>query len=167
MSIIIHIILFCILVTCHLSLFNNRKNGWMLQQSNKSQYMKLMMSSVKRWVEIDLMVFKAHILMKIDIICHSRYAHCRNSVIVSNIKFKEVASLHTIKGMEVCLQSFLTLVLDGGEWTASALYPGKAGLVPNQYKARWAPLLVSVLWTREKSLDPVRNGTTIPWLSSP
>jgi len=69
--------------------------------------------------------------------------------------------------MEVCLQSFLTLVLDGGEWTVSALYPGKAGLVPNQYKARWAPMLVSVFWTRVKSLDPARNGTAIPWLSGP
>jgi hypothetical protein len=98
--------------------------------------------------------------------CHSLYAHCRNSVIVSDTKYKvDVASLHTIKvcrGLEVCLHSFLTLVLDGGEWTALALYPGKADLVPNQYEAGWAPVLVSVLWTREKSRYPVRNGTTIP-----
>lgn len=108
--------------------------------------------------------------MDINIMCHSLYAHCRNSVTVSGTKYEvNVTSVHTIKvcrGLEVCLQSFLTLVLDGGEWTASVLYPGKAGLVPNQYKARWAPLLVSVLRTREKSLYPVRNGTMIPWLSS-
>ena len=82
--------------------------------------------------------------MKINIICHSQYAHCRNSVIVSDTKYKvEVASLHTIKVcrvLEVCLQSFIILVLDGGEWTASALY-----LVPNQYEAGWAPELISVL----------------------
>lgn len=98
------------------------------------------------------MFFKAHILMKINIIFHSRYAHCRNSVIVSNIKYKvEVASLPSTKGMEVCLQSFLTLVLDGREWAASALYPGKAGLVPNRYKARWAPVLVSAFDKRKIS----------------
>jgi len=53
--------------------------------------------------------------------------------------------------MEVCLQSFLTLVLDGGEWTASALYPGKAGLVPIQHKARW-PQCWSQCFGQEKNL---------------
>jgi hypothetical protein len=84
--------------------------------------------------------------MNINTICHSRCARCRYSVIVSDTKYKvEVAPLHTMKvyrGLEVCIQSFITLVIDGCEWTASALYPGKAALVPNQYEAVWAPDLV-------------------------
>jgi hypothetical protein len=113
-------------------------------------------------------VFQEHILIKINMICHSRYAHCRNSVIVSNIKYKvEVASLHTIKGNGGMSPVILNL---GARWRwvdNFSFISSKAGLVPNQYKARWAPVLVSVLWTRVKSLDSARNRTAILWLSSP
>jgi hypothetical protein len=56
---------------------------------------------------------------------------------------------------------FLTLALDGGEWSASFL--GHFTLreitpVPIGWEARWVPELVWMLW-RKRNLSPARNRT--------
>jgi hypothetical protein len=58
----------------------------------------------------------------------------------------------------------LHLETDGGEWSASChghLTPGKQPLVSNEQEAMWVPDLVLTLWTRDKSLAPAGNQTTI------
>jgi hypothetical protein len=47
-------------------------------------------------------------------------------------------------GMEVMLQTFLTLALEG-EWSTS-LPPQEESLVPTGYEARWDPKLVCMQW---------------------
>jgi hypothetical protein len=56
-------------------------------------------------------------------------------------------------GMEVMLQTFLTLALEGGEWSATrfntlvtSLPPQEESLVPTGYEARWDPKLVCMQW---------------------
>jgi hypothetical protein len=92
--------------------------------------------------------------------------------------------LHTMKalgGKEYSSYSFLTLALDGGEWSASrpgrALVPGKGPPVPIVQQAGWAP---EPVWTqtRGKILSPLpgieprspdrpARSQTLYWLSYP
>jgi hypothetical protein len=49
------------------------------------------------------------------------------------------------RGIEVCLHSFLTSAIDGGECSASCcgqFIPGERALVPIEQGAWWAPELV-------------------------
>jgi hypothetical protein len=58
--------------------------------------------------------------------------------------------------------SFLTLALDGGEWSAScpgrALPPGKEPLVPNGEEAGWAP---EPVWTHGLEEKSARRGSNL------
>jgi hypothetical protein len=84
---------------------------------------------------------------------------------------------HHLKGMSLCLTKnhamkmyggsrgivppFLTLVL--WRWVVSftpqLLYPQVESLVPIGQEAGWTPHQVWMLWSRDKSLAPVRNWT--------
>jgi hypothetical protein len=73
-------------------------------------------------------------------------------------------NVHAIKAYESggVPPLILTLALDGGEWSAS--YPQLPYLQRRRLPSRihgigcWVgPKLVWMLWTREKTLDPVRN----------
>jgi hypothetical protein len=61
--------------------------------------------------------------------------------------------------------SYLTLALDGGEWSAScpsrALPPGKGPLVPIGLEAGWAPEPVWTQGLEEKSSAPAGDRTPI------
>jgi hypothetical protein len=61
--------------------------------------------------------------------------------------------------------SFMTLALDGGEWSVShsshALPPGKRPLVPIGQEAGWAPEQVWTQKLEEKSLAPAGDLTSI------
>jgi hypothetical protein len=65
--------------------------------------------------------------------------------------------------------SFLTLALDGGEWSVScpscALALGKGPLVPNVQEAEWAPELVWIQRVEEKSFASAGYRTSIARLS--
>jgi hypothetical protein len=61
--------------------------------------------------------------------------------------------------------SYLTLALDGGEWSASrpghALPPRKEPPVPNEQEAGWAPELVWTQGLEEKSSASVGDRTPV------
>jgi hypothetical protein len=67
--------------------------------------------------------------------------------------------------------SFITLRLDGGEWSASrpgcALRPGKGHPVPVGQEAGWAPELVWTQRLHEKSVATAGDRTSIVRSSSP
>jgi hypothetical protein len=66
--------------------------------------------------------------------------------------------------------SFLTLALDGGEWSASrtsgALPPGKGPLVPFVQEAGWAPEPIRTQRLKEKSIAFAGDPTPIVRSSS-
>lgn len=58
---------------------------------------------------------------------------------------------------------FLISALDASEWSAStASSLTKQPLVPIVHQAGWTPGLVWMLWRREQSLTPSRNGILNP-----
>ena len=62
------------------------------------------------------------------------------------------------------------LSISGDEWSTSHpdhFTPGERDLIPNEYEIGWTPQLVWTLWSRNRSLAPARNQTTLPQLSSP
>jgi hypothetical protein len=64
------------------------------------------------------------------------------------------------------LHSFLTLVLDWGEWSdlyPGSFSPGKVTLVGIEVEAVWAPDLVQTPWRREKSFGPDGNWVVEIW----
>jgi hypothetical protein len=67
--------------------------------------------------------------------------------------------------------SFLTLALDGGEWSAlrpgCTLAEGKGLVVPTVQEAGWAPELVWTQRLHENSLASAGDRTLIAWSSSP
>jgi hypothetical protein len=48
----------------------------------------------------------------------------------------------------------------------TALYPGKAVLVPTEYKAGWVLQPVWIFWIRNNSTGPAVNQTTVSQMSS-
>lgn len=61
------------------------------------------------------------------------------------------------------LHSFLTSIVDGGEWSA---LPRKEHPVLTEEVATWASINTQTLWTKEKPLATAGNQSMIPWLSS-
>jgi hypothetical protein len=59
--------------------------------------------------------------------------------------------------------SFLTLALDGGEWSAShrALPPGKEPVIPTEQEAGWVSELVWIQRLDEKSFASVGDQTPV------
>jgi hypothetical protein len=60
--------------------------------------------------------------------------------------------------------SFLTLALDGGEWSVRCPCPftsRERGLVPTGQEAGWAPEPVWTLWRRDKSSTPENRSMNI------
>jgi hypothetical protein len=68
-------------------------------------------------------------------------------------------------GEEVYSYSYVTSVVDGGEWSASrpgcALPPGKGPPVPIGQEAGWAPELVWTQRLEENSSASVRDQTPV------
>jgi hypothetical protein len=93
---------------------------------------------------------------------------CRNNYCYSNTsKTCEAVHVHAIKahrGVKVQLQSFITLVLDIGLWSASRsgrfISWGNSPSKSTEQETGWAPEPVWMFWDREKSL--ARAGTRIP-----
>jgi hypothetical protein len=72
--------------------------------------------------------------------------------------------MKTYRGVEIQLHTFLTLALDGGEWSASHpshFTPEKRALVPTIKEAGWNPELVWTWWQREKFLVLARIRTLV------
>ena len=100
----------------------------------------------------------------------------KSNTIITHLVFKvrSKVSLSTprthIWGAKVQLHSFLTLVLDGGEWLPcpSRFTPGERTLVPTEQEAGWTPELVWSFWRREKIPCPYPDsnpGPSIPQYS--
>jgi hypothetical protein len=66
-----------------------------------------------------------------------------------------VQAMKAYGGVDIQLHPFLTLLIDGGEWSDSHL--GTWSLVPTELEAGWAS---EPLWTRQKSV-PAADQTTI------
>jgi hypothetical protein len=57
--------------------------------------------------------------------------------------------------------------LNGQLHALAALPLGNKPPIPIGWEGGWHPEAVRMLWRREKSLSPARNGTMISWSSSP
>jgi hypothetical protein len=63
-------------------------------------------------------------------------------------------------GVQLLLHTFLTLALDGGEW--SALHHWGLPLVPTEQFPGWVLGLAYTFWTEEKLLVPAGNQNVMP-----
>jgi hypothetical protein len=92
---------------------------------------------------------------------------CQGSVLLVLCKVTVKLSLYMPWGnmgeVETELHSFLTLTVNGGEWSA---LPRKGHPVLTEEVATWASIDTQTLWTKEKPLATAGNQSMIAWLSS-